>query len=216
MTSTMELVAPPNCSFCKQKAAELKQLQEQITNLRDQARIHGERYRAMEAEVERLQESELGDRADAATQKQGWVDRCTKLEGEIERLRRELLSAREVIDQGWNYPEGKAKIDRLREAIGLATTAVPTMEMDVDDPIGMMHRVVNEIQRLREGLGRSEADRKNLNEESKHCESECATLRSRLDAAVEQCHMILGWVEDDSTVEMQVEVILDKLIGGGR
>ena len=42
------------------------------------------------------------------------------------------------------------------------------------------------------------------------------TLQSRLDAAVEQCHMILGWVEDDSTVEMQVEVILDKLIGGGR
>lgn len=43
---------------------------------------------------------------------------------------------------------------RLREAIGLATTAVPNMEMDVHDPIGMMQRVVAEADRLRKALER--------------------------------------------------------------
>ena len=35
------------------------------------------------------------------------------------------------------------------QAIGLATTAVPTMEMDSSDPIGMMHQVVDSCNRLR-------------------------------------------------------------------
>ena len=52
------------------------------------------------------------------------------------------------------YDEGytaghNAENARLREAIGLATTAVPTMEMDAADPVGMMQRVVAEVTRLR-------------------------------------------------------------------
>lgn len=42
------------------------------------------------------------------------------------------------------------EIARLREAIGLATTAAPTMEMDAADPVGMMQRVVAETDTLRE------------------------------------------------------------------
>jgi hypothetical protein len=34
-------------------------------------------------------------------------------------------------------------------AVGLATTAVPTMQINVRDPIGMMQRVVAEVQKLR-------------------------------------------------------------------
>lgn len=34
------------------------------------------------------------------------------------------------------------KIAELAEAVGLATTAVPTMEIDVGDPVGMMQQVV--------------------------------------------------------------------------
>lgn len=43
----------------------------------------------------------------------------------------------------------KAEVERLLQAIGLATTAVPNMEIDVTDPIGMMQRVVVEVDRLR-------------------------------------------------------------------
>ena len=43
----------------------------------------------------------------------------------------------------------QAENARLREAIGLATTAAPTMEMDAADPVGMMQRVVAEVTRLR-------------------------------------------------------------------
>ena len=42
--------------------------------------------------------------------------------------------------------------EQLRQAIGLATTAVPTMEIDVSDPVGMMQRVVNEVTTLRKAL----------------------------------------------------------------
>lgn len=42
------------------------------------------------------------------------------------------------------------EIARLRGAIGLATTAAPTMEMDAADPVGMMQRVVAETDTLRE------------------------------------------------------------------
>ena len=43
----------------------------------------------------------------------------------------------------------RAETERLLQAIGLATTAVPNMEIDVNDPIGMMQRVVAEVDRLR-------------------------------------------------------------------
>ena len=43
----------------------------------------------------------------------------------------------------------KAEVERLLQAIGLATTVVPNMEIDVTDPIGMMQRVVAEVERLR-------------------------------------------------------------------
>ena len=36
------------------------------------------------------------------------------------------------------------ELSRLREAIGLATTALPSMEVDASDPVGMMRRVVDE------------------------------------------------------------------------
>ena len=60
------------------------------------------------------------------------------------------------------YDEGytaghNAENARLREAIGLATTAVPTMEMDAADPVGMMQRVVAEIDTLREQVEALEA-----------------------------------------------------------
>lgn len=46
--------------------------------------------------------------------------------------------------------ERQAEIERLREAIGLMTTAKPSMVMRADDPIGMAQEVVAEVERLRE------------------------------------------------------------------
>lgn len=42
----------------------------------------------------------------------------------------------------------KERAKTLREAIGLATTAVPDMVMQPDDPIGMMHKVVARVRYL--------------------------------------------------------------------
>lgn len=39
-------------------------------------------------------------------------------------------------------------IGELWQAIGLATTAVPNMIIDTDNPIGMMQRVVDKVQKL--------------------------------------------------------------------
>lgn len=46
----------------------------------------------------------------------------------------------------------RAEIERLLQAVGLATTAVPDMQIDVKDPVGMMRRVVAENERLRAAL----------------------------------------------------------------
>jgi ribosomal protein L16/L10AE len=43
-------------------------------------------------------------------------------------------------------------LEAAREAVGLATTAVPSMVMRADDPVGMMREVVKETEALREAL----------------------------------------------------------------
>ena len=69
------------------------------------------------------------------------------------------LTARRIVDLLNRDAEKSllAENERLQEelsimtqAVGLATTAVPDMEIDVTDPIGMMHKVVAEVARLRE------------------------------------------------------------------
>jgi hypothetical protein len=46
----------------------------------------------------------------------------------------------------------RTQLEQAQQAIGLATTAVPTMEMDTNDPVGMMQRVVAEVTALKEAL----------------------------------------------------------------
>lgn len=46
----------------------------------------------------------------------------------------------------------RAEIERLLQAVGLATTTVPDMQVDIEDPVGMMQRVVAEVERLRASL----------------------------------------------------------------
>ncbi|HRR41756.1 MAG TPA: hypothetical protein P5244_11040, partial [Syntrophales bacterium] len=65
-----------------------------------------------------------------------------------------------------SYDELRAEIDRLKaenekyhQAIGLATTALPSMQIDPNDPVGMMHKVVAQITALRAELERM--DKKN-------------------------------------------------------
>ena len=48
-------------------------------------------------------------------------------------------------------------MESLLQAIGLATTLSPDMIMDVDDPIGMMQRVVKEVNKDREELAQLRA-----------------------------------------------------------
>jgi hypothetical protein len=45
----------------------------------------------------------------------------------------------------------RAEIERLLQAIGLVTTTVPDMEIDIENPVGMAQRVVAEVERLRAG-----------------------------------------------------------------
>jgi hypothetical protein len=75
--------------------------------------------------IEKVEGNEWGD----------WVsyDDAAKLLAENERLRAEAVG--------------------FITAVGLATTAVPTMEINVSDPVGMMQRVVAENERLRAALG---------------------------------------------------------------
>ena len=61
----------------------------------------------------------------------------------------------ELTSWGWSdLPELAEKLVEEREqwiqAVGLASTCVPDMEIDTSDPIGMMHRVVAERERLLE------------------------------------------------------------------
>lgn len=53
----------------------------------------------------------------------------------------------------------RAEIERLLQAIGLATTAVPDMVVDVTDPLGMMQRVVAEVDRQRAEIEKLRAER---------------------------------------------------------
>jgi len=70
--------------------------------------------------------------------------------GEIERLQ---CSAKgweaDALREHRNANALRSEVERLRVAVGLATTAVPTMEMDPDHPVEMMQRVVAEVERLR-------------------------------------------------------------------
>lgn len=51
-----------------------------------------------------------------------------------------------------------ARLADALQAIGLASTAVPDMVVDVNDPVGMMQRVVDEVGRLRRSCAGWEAD----------------------------------------------------------
>jgi hypothetical protein len=53
--------------------------------------------------------------------------------------------------------EARARTELLGQAVGLATTAVPDMEMNPDDPIGMMRQVVSRVQIERKKADRAEA-----------------------------------------------------------
>lgn len=48
----------------------------------------------------------------------------------------------------------QADNERLLQAVGLATTAVPDMHVDIENPVGMMQRVVAEVERLRAEIER--------------------------------------------------------------
>ena len=51
----------------------------------------------------------------------------------------------------------RAEIERLLQAVGLATTAVPDMQVDIENPVGMMQRVVAEFEKQRAEIERLRA-----------------------------------------------------------
>ena len=51
----------------------------------------------------------------------------------------------------------EAVLSAMTQAVGLATTCVPSMEINPDDPIGMMHRVCAEFDALRAELDKRRA-----------------------------------------------------------
>jgi hypothetical protein len=80
--------------------------------------------------------------------------KLSRAEAEVERLHNEIArpkyeTLRQLADAVERNEQLKAEVERLRMAVGLATTAVPTMEMDPDHPIEMMQCVVTEVERLR-------------------------------------------------------------------
>jgi len=80
-------------------------------------------------------------------------DALREAENRVEELESQLAIEQSYIG---NLAEEMAQLDKelstLRQAVELATTAVPTMTMDADNPIRMMHRVVAETETLREQL----------------------------------------------------------------
>jgi len=96
-----------------------------------------DRLEAEEAEEARLRVENERLRDEYESYKQD----CTAIH-EADNLREQESEAR--------AEAAEAEVERWRQAVGLATTAVPDMVMDADHPIEMMHRVVAEVARLRE------------------------------------------------------------------
>ena len=74
-------------------------------------------------------------------------DRATLL-AEVDRLTRERDEARAEVERL------RAEIERLLQAIGLVTTTVPDMQVDIENPVGMAQRVVAEVDRQRAEIER--------------------------------------------------------------
>ncbi len=62
------------------------------------------------------------------------------------------------------------EIATLRQAIGLASTIKPSMVMNVDDPIGMMREVAEEVDGLREALAAAERERDEKEDALRKCD----------------------------------------------
>lgn len=110
---------------------------------------------ARKLDAERRARVEMAERAsyiekrddDDITRLEGERDAALKRAEEAEDLKQRAM---EALGHEENVAEAaRAEAEELRQAIGLATTAVPDMVMDIDDPIGMMQRVVAQAERLR-------------------------------------------------------------------
>ena len=88
----------------------------------------------------------------------------------------------------------EAENAKLQQAIGLATTMKPDMEMDVEDPVGMMQKVVSENAKLQEQVHRLGQEVQNY----------CATYRTLLRDQIE-------WLENiyDNIFPAKHETIKD-------
>lgn len=56
----------------------------------------------------------------------------------------------------------KCELEKFIQAVGLASTCVPTMEIDISDPVGMMQKVCDEFNILRSRIAELEAERDRL------------------------------------------------------
>jgi len=129
--------------------------------------------------------------------------RCVLCRGEIEKTPRTIALCdacilRQTVEQYATTLKNvmakksalKDKVERLQMAVGLATTAVPTMEMDSDHPVEMMQSVVAEVERLRAerdalriGLQTADDQWRAMVAENQRWQDRCLSMQTERDSA---------------------------------
>ncbi len=94
------------------------------------------------------------------------------------------LAYQRTLDLYARFERAQDQLSTMTQAVGLATTAVPTMVIDASDPIGMMHKVVDRVREL-------EADNRFLRSTNG---DDITAERLALEDLVVLIALAMGWV----------------------
>ena len=107
----------------------------------------------------------------------------------------------------------REEVERLLQAIGLATTTVPDMQIDVRDPVGMMRRVVAEVEKLRVEV---DHERKSHRAYARLCEETENQLEAAIERLIRERDEALAGVERLREVLIEWDALIQHQYSGSR
>ena len=136
------------------------------------------------------------------------IEDCNELEDEAVEKREEwrqhaedietsFVPAGQLLDVINDCDELEAEAVKLRQAIGLMTTALPSMEMDVNDPVSMARQVVAEVERLRVENKALVLERDNADNEVTDLKMEVERLKLKCNN-LEDAMALHAWTHDEN------------------